>query len=293
MGNKNLTFDGLYGENEISLVRGTIHIEPIQLILEKNNLEVMPHFHKNLFQIFYIEEGQIQLHYNNQIIDIGAQTYFTIPKNIVHGITSEKNINGWVLSITDFGLEKTLKLDADIFFNIEEIHIATIDFENPLYVNFYQTYYKCIKEYNDNLHARELALEYLTGMLLIRLFRIHNNDDTLILKENSIYKIIYRRFKTLIKENNSFKHSVEFYAKQLSISPSHLTRICRKVANETPKKIIALYFINEAKVLLTKVDYSISDVAFKLGFDDPSYFTRLFKQTTNYTPRSFRKKVGL
>ena len=71
------------------------------------------------------------------------------------------------------------------------------------------------------------------------------NYKHVILKENSIYKIIYRRFKTLIKENNSFKHSVEFYAKQLSISPSHLTRICRKVANETPKKIIALYFIND------------------------------------------------
>ena len=288
-----LSFEGLYGESVITFVRDAIHIAPIEIILGKYDQFVKPHLHNNLFQIFLIEESVAKLHCYNQSFTIDTMSFFTIPKNIIHGISSEEFTRGWVISISDLALEKTLKLDADIFKNLDEVNIVSLDLKNKLHKNFYHTLHKCINEYNDNQPARDLALEYLTGMLLIRLFRILEKSENLITQEQNVYKIQYRRFRELIKSNYSFKYNVEFYAEQLSISSSHLTRICNDVTNESPKKIIAKYFINEAKILLMKLDYSISDVAYKLGFDDPSYFTRLFKQVTGDTPRNFRKKSGL
>ncbi len=288
-----LSFEGLYGESVISFVRDAIHIAPMQIILGKYNHVVKPHLHHNFFQIFMIEESQAKLQCYNQDFTIDTMTFFTIPKNIIHGISSKEKTKGWVISISDLALEKTLKLDADIFRNIDEVNIVSIDLKNSLHKNFYHTLHKCINEYNDSQPARDLALEYLTGMLLIRLFRILAVSENRIIQEQNTYKIQFRRFRDLIKQHYSFKHNVEFYAEQLSISPSHLTRICNEVSNETPKKIIAKYFINEAKILLTKVDYSISDVAYQLGFEDPSYFARLFKQVAKCTPRNFRKKSGL
>ena len=288
-----LSFEGLYGEDTITFVRDAIHIEPISYILDKYDHVVKPHTHHNLFQLFLIEESTANLYCYNQVFNVDALSLFTIPKNILHGISSEQNTKGWVISISDLALERTLKLDADIFKHIEEINVISLDFNQSLHKNFYHTFHKCINEYYDTQPVRELALEYLTGMLLIRLFRILDESDNQISKEQNLYKIQYRRFRELIKLHYSFKYNIEFYAEHLSISSSHLTRICNQVINETPKKIIAKYFINEAKILLTKVDYSISDVAYKLGFDDPSYFARLFKQITNDTPRNFRKKIGL
>lgn len=288
-----LTFDGLYGEDIIDFVREAIHIAPIETILKKNKYIVKPHKHKHLFQIFLIEESVATLSCYNQKFNIKSKTFFTIPNNVLHGISSLENIKGWVISISDFGLEKILKLDADIFVNIEEVHVVPLDLTNNLHQNFYHTLYKCINEFFDQQPARDLALEYLTGMLLIRLFRILNGSENSIAVDHNLYKVKFRRFKELIKSHHSFKHSVEFYADQLNISTSHLNRICQRVANQSPKKVISNYFIAEAKILLTKIDYSITDVAYQLGFDDPSHFTRLFKQIANETPRSFRKKIGL
>lgn len=289
----NVNYTGIYGEQEIQLVRGIIHISTIESVLKNHNNEVKPHVHKNLFQIFMVEEGLMELDCYNQKTLIEAKSFFTIPKNIVHSLVAISPVKGWVISISDMGLEKTLKLDADLFFNIEEINISKMDLSNPLYQNFYHTYSKCIHEFHDQMPTRELALEYLTGMLLIRLFRIQTSMKTAIVKEKNSYKLMYRRFRSLIQEHYTFKFSVEDYAKALNISTSHLNRICKEVANESPKKIIARYFINEAKQLLTKADYSIAEVGYKLGFDDSSYFSRLFKQIDHQTPREFRKSIGL
>lgn len=290
---KNLSFQGLYGQDKIVLVRGIIHIEPIINVLEKNKHEVKSHTHNNLFQIFLIEQDKVDLHCYNQIIEIQARSFFTVSKNTIHGISSTPQTKGWVISISEMGLEKMLKLDADIFHDIEDITLTTFDFDNPLHLNFYNTLHKCIDEYNDSQPAKELALEYLAGMLLIRLFRILNSSSAVVIKERNSYKMQYRRFRELIKSNYSFKHTVDYYANHLSISASHLTRICKEVGNETPKRIIANFFINEAKIFLTRSDYSISDVAYKLGFDDPSHFARLFKKIAGITPSNFRKEIGL
>lgn len=49
------------------------------------------------------------------------------------------------------------------------------------------------------------------------------------------------------------------------------------------------YFITEAQLLLTDVTLTISEVAYKLNFDDKSYFSRIFKKKTGLTPAEFRK----
>ena len=291
--NKELNFDGLYGEDIIDFVREAIHIAPIQTILHKNDYSVKPHLHRRLFQLFLIEHSTAFLHCYGDEIRIDEKTFFTVPINVLHGISSLKDVEGWVISISDYGLEKTLKLDVDIFSNIDQVNVVHLDMNNPLHSNFYHTLYKCKHEFFDHQPGRDLALEYLTGMLLIRLFRILDSTETKTIEDQNSYKLTFRRFKELIKSHHTFNHSIECYASELNISSSHLNRICKNVSNQTPKKIISNYFIAEAKILLNQSDYSVMDVAYKLGFDDPSYFTRLFKQVAKETPREFRKKLGL
>lgn len=53
------------------------------------------------------------------------------------------------------------------------------------------------------------------------------------------------------------------------------------------------YFITEAQLLLTDVSLTISEVSYRLNFDDKSYFTRVFKKKTGKTPVEFRKSLGI
>lgn len=288
-----LFYSGIYGEDSIVLIREIINVARFQNTIEAYKGYIKPHIHNNLFQIFIIEEGFVELSFNDQKYTIASKSFFTIPKNVLHGFYANEGLKGWIISLSDMALERMLALDADIFFDIDEIHIAKFDFDNILFENLYQTMHKCISEFNGNLPAKEFALEYLVGMLLIRLHRIPKDKQTVLKSLDNGYKIYYRRFKQLIKENYSFATPIQFYSNNLSITSGHLNRICKTIAGKSPKSIIIDYFITEAKHLLTKYNLSISEIAFKLGFEDPGYFTRLFRQKTAMTPKQYRKEIGL
>jgi AraC family transcriptional regulator, transcriptional activator of pobA len=72
-----------------------------------------------------------------------------------------------------------------------------------------------------------------------------------------------------------------------------LARVCQAIAGKSPKDIVTDYFIREAQIALTNVDKSIAQVAYELRFDDPGYFTRLFKKKTSYSPKAFRERHGV
>lgn len=284
---------GIEGESNFHLIRGLIHISALENTFARYNNFVKQHVHKNLFQIFLVTEGKLDLIVNDQEYHIESLSFFSVPKNVQHGLDLEDNTRGWVISISDAALERILALDADIFFDIDEINIAKIDLNNPLFENLYTTLLKLIREYNGDLPAKELALEYLVGMMVIRLFRIPKESKTVLKSLDNAYKIYFRRFKQLIKENYNFEIPIEEYSATLNISKGHLNRICKEVTGKSTKKVITDYFISEAKSLLTNHKLSVMDISYKIGINDPSYFTRLFRQTEKISPRAYRKQIGL
>jgi AraC-like DNA-binding protein len=82
-----------------------------------------------------------------------------------------------------------------------------------------------------------------------------------------------------------------FYTSKLGVSETYLNRCVKKTFGKTPKEIIIEFSIIQAKLNLRDFTKSISEVAYELNFDDPSYFGRLFKQVTGETPTQYRKTI--
>jgi AraC-like DNA-binding protein len=79
------------------------------------------------------------------------------------------------------------------------------------------------------------------------------------------------------------------YAEALSIHVNHLNRSVKEVTGKTTTEHIAARVAKEASALLQHSDWSIKDIAYGLGFEYPSYFTRLFKKQTGISPNQLRK----
>jgi AraC family transcriptional regulator, transcriptional activator of pobA len=79
------------------------------------------------------------------------------------------------------------------------------------------------------------------------------------------------------------------YANQLSVHVNHLNRSVKKVTGKTTSSIITDRLIAEAKVLLVHSGWNIAEVSYSLGFEDPSYFARVFKQHTGIAPTAFKR----
>ena len=286
-----LFFKGIYGDNSIDMVREIIHITPMEITGKRNEWFIKPHVHSNLFQIFLVESGSLELILlgENHIVD--SVSFFSIPKNCSHGLRMNPDTKGWVISLHDKSLENMLKLDIDIINKIDEIHVSRQDENDKLINDALVTIRKCIDEYNEDLPGKQHALQYLVGMMLLRLYRVSVTSSAVNVSDNK-NNIYYRRFIQLIKELKSFKVTIEEYATQLNISSGHLNRICKDVSGLSPKDVVINYFIDEAKIYLRNFEMSIAEISYELDIEDPAYFTRLFKKRTGLTPKEFRNQLS-
>ena len=81
------------------------------------------------------------------------------------------------------------------------------------------------------------------------------------------------------------------YATALSVHINHLNRSVKNVTGKTTSAHIAARIMKEAKALLQHTDWNISDIAYSLGFEYPSYFTLFFKKHAGLAPTQIRQPV--
>jgi AraC-like DNA-binding protein len=89
------------------------------------------------------------------------------------------------------------------------------------------------------------------------------------------------------------QNSPAFYASHLNLAQPYLREICKKELTQPPCFWINLRRIAAASLLLLNGSLQIKEIAYQVGFDDVSYFIRLFKKYMGMTPNAFRKMVVL
>ncbi|GHT67413.1 4-hydroxyphenylacetate catabolism regulatory protein HpaA [Bacteroidia bacterium] len=97
-------------------------------------------------------------------------------------------------------------------------------------------------------------------------------------------------FKKLVSENHAQLHPIEWYADKLHLSVEELNFLCKEYSGTTAKQYLLDIKLTEAKRLLLYSDHNVNEIAFRLGFEDSSYFSRIFKKKTSLTPSDFLKK---
>ena len=96
-------------------------------------------------------------------------------------------------------------------------------------------------------------------------------------------------FRKLIEENYFRLHSVKDYAYLLHMTTKTLTLYVRECSPYTPLELINERIILEAKRLLRYSVFTVKETAFRLGFEDPSYFAKFFKRIVKQSPADYRE----
>lgn len=100
---------------------------------------------------------------------------------------------------------------------------------------------------------------------------------------------VVTRYKQLVELHFRKKHQVQDYSDALNITPNHLNRCCKEATGHTASDILSQRIVLEAQRLLLFTGLSSKAIAYELGFEDPSYFSRVFRQKSGHSPLSFRK----
>lgn len=83
--------------------------------------------------------------------------------------------------------------------------------------------------------------------------------------------------------------TVQFVADELQLSSRYLSDLLRSTSGQNTQQFIHDKLIEKAKEYITKGTLSISEIAYKLGFEHPQSFNKLFKKKTNVSPVAFQE----
>ena len=138
------------------------------------------------------------------------------------------------------------------------------------------------------LSNKKMKSEILKRYLEIILFEIYQSNQDNFIQKNSNY-LRFITFKKDLKENFKTQKKVNFYAVKQSISPKTLNLAIRQIVDKSAKQFINEYLILSAKRLLINSNLTSSEIAYELGFDEPTNFTKFFKKAEKKSPTMFRK----
>ncbi len=99
---------------------------------------------------------------------------------------------------------------------------------------------------------------------------------------------IWNRFSALIEKKFKVEHNVGYYASELGVSSRKLREVVKLYTGKNVAEVIDECLTMEARRLLLFSDLSIKDIAFDLGFEEHSYFSKVFKRLTGMTPSDFK-----
>lgn len=130
-------------------------------------------------------------------------------------------------------------------------------------------------------------LSALFSMIETERKRLHPEDQSF----QSTQNITFKNFLKILEENFHRPEGVEFYAEKLFMSSRNLNLICQNILNQSVSEIIETRKLIEAKNLLITTNKTIAEIGFELGYQEKSYFTRVFKKKSGQTPSGFREMI--
>jgi AraC family transcriptional activator of pobA len=281
----------LYGEQAPWPTPDMMHCETIAARSTLHNWEIRPHQHHGLFQLLYLKAGQARIRADEDELDMRAGQVLLVPQMCVHGFNFAPHAQGHVLTLAYPLLARAGGAAGETLLRLQKPYLHMVppgDEGDDLRLHFSTV----DREYRQAASHRELLLEALLASMLAWLARQIAPLSPPPQPGNAARgPHHFGRFCQMIDAEYRSQHAVSWYADRIGISPAHLNALCRQSARQSALELIHERLLLEARRSLAYSTRTISAVSYALGFSDPAYFTRFFKQRAGLSPKAFRARA--
>lgn len=250
----------------------------------------LPHQLKFYNFIFFTEgSGRHFIDFKWYSVQKNSLVYLT--KDQVNAFEFSENLKGFCLIFTEeYFVQCFSNVSNDFIFRLFNPQLFSPILQIPTNSDF-ENYFNLLKnEYeNPNIFNHKTIIDSLFVLLISKAENIKQHQTFNIKHSSKV--IIFQKFTSLIDKHLTKSRSAEFYANELAITYKHLNSICKELVNKTAKNVIDDYLILQAKRNLINLNIKSNELAYKLGFEDPTNFTKYFKKHTGLTPNSFIKAI--
>jgi AraC family transcriptional regulator, arabinose operon regulatory protein len=232
--------------------------------------------HENILIYCINGSGTIQIH--GQTYLMKPNSYFVIPAHQPHSYWATEN-DPWSIYWVHFGGSKSYFFENFFCFPIILKTVTTSRVDDRL--NLFNEILTSLEQgyTQDNIEFANLSLNFLlASFFYVETYRISKSYQS----KNPVDQAIF-----FMLENLTINLKIQELANYVQLSESHLSKIFKNKTGKSPFNYYIDLKMQEAIRLLTNKPMRIKEVAFYLGYEDPFYFSRLFKKHIGKSPSAF------
>ncbi|NSL86985.1 helix-turn-helix domain-containing protein [Chitinophaga solisilvae] len=240
--------------------------------------------------LIWCTRGSVTVVVDEKVLTVKEQEALTITSGQVHYFRDFAGAEGMILR---FSLSFFCKDDNDIelvfqnglfcHFDMNEvIPVPQADLINAQLQSIREELQEKPYQYLITVHARiELIL------IAINRAKIGRGDE--IWKPDALFL----KFLEQARGNFDKNYNVREHARLLGTTEAKLNEQSRLHTGKTAQNVLYGLIISEAKRLLTYQRYTVKEVAYMLGFNDPFYFSNFFKKSVQLSPKVYQEQHQL
>lgn len=269
-----------------------IHMDEVQPSENKDEVSFLLNFYgislkKNLSgklkygQNYYdFDEGVLAMTAPNQLLSVSSRDSYKVS-------------GYWLVFHSDFVLSyplgRTIKEYGFFSYAVNEaLHLSDKEEKmlEGILLNIEQEYQSSIDQFSQDVMVSQLEL------FLNYCNRFYNRQ---FLTRKKAGNDVLRTMEELLDDYFKNEHLIEsglptvhYFADKLNVSPNYLSDMLRSLSGKSTQQHIHNKLIEKAKETLVTTNLSVGEIAYKLGFEHPQSFSKLFKSKTDLTPIEYR-----
>ena len=252
--------------------------------------------HKSAMEIVEVTHGSLNVQIGTEFIEAKTGDFLYVPPTMVFRADScggKATVRGMIfdMSIIEDNLEN---FDSEIFYMFyvqSRKKITIFGSEHPVHVTLKKFMQESYDEYSEKEICYNLPIRANIYHMMTALLRYYCGS------KNELDRMIYHNVLRLrpvisyIDEHFREKIYIEELSAMINVSPDYFTKMFKESIGKTPIDYINGMRVNTAMDLLCTTEMSMTEIAESIGFCNPNYFHKIFKQYMLTSPLAYKKSA--
>jgi AraC family transcriptional regulator, transcriptional activator of pobA len=261
--------------------------DPHQIPTEFDQSDSPFETHRDEYYIFaLLTKGYVNFVCDMEEIVLSKMSLMVLKPYQVHSAKKfDPKSEGYFITVNPFLISNTCN---EIFQNLHASE-QVLKISNEHHKEIIDTAFLLYQTFGQQLPNKQQIINGLFISFVYRVSNLFSDSEKKVRGKLNQSQLITSKFQRMIA-SDSMLESASYFAEKLNITTSHLNDCVKETTGNSVTHWIQNKMMTEAKRQLYYTDNDVKEISFDLGFEDHTYFSRLFKKISGETPLSFRNK---
>ncbi len=272
------------------------------VLIDNVKLLVVPDFTKLQMNIIaFCTKGKIQGEINGIPFIFGANQMLVCPTNVSFAnfmMTPDFEFNA--LFVSNRMLQNILRARMNSWTNlllVRKQHVTSLGEDEIIFlVRFYELL-KVFCNHPENQYKSEAVESLLRGgfiaLMGFLMDKVEGGEHNAMVSGRRNSEMLFQQFLDLLGNITVKHHTVEYYARELCVTPKNLSLVCKIHSGKTANEWIREFVLEDIRYYLLQTNLSNKQICAQMGFPNTSFFGRYVKEHFGKPPSQFRKGYGI